>query len=156
MLSVGTLGSTEGTRSSGRNILFVPHQHDDYYDDYYDNGCNWVIYPVMTRDEMVNWTGDPYWVAIFTGELAPEGNKEKQQGNIWKDKPSRYGAKEAEEALTDKLSDRQDIDVCSTSDLRTVGEGLGEMGLAVADLHTRESSDSDFKARIIDLASTVN
>jgi hypothetical protein len=35
------------------------------YDQYYDVGCNWVIYPIMSVEEMKKWAGEKYDVAIF-------------------------------------------------------------------------------------------
>jgi len=147
-LANGTSGGASGMRSHDRNILFVPDPHDAYY----DSGCNWVIYPILTSEEMLEWKGEPYWVSIFCGEKLEGGDK----GDIWKDGRSKKTAQQAEERITQKMYHNPGgIPVCSTTDLKVVGEGLAEMTLALADLHTRESSTTAFKARIIDLASTI-
>ncbi|CAB9505646.1 expressed unknown protein [Seminavis robusta] len=148
ILANGVSGGEKGMRSDNRNILYVPNPHDQYY----DKGCNWVIFPIMQPDEMVNWAGQTYDVAIFAGETIPEV---QGKGNIWKDGPSKFSAEQAEEALFNKLHLGEEIDICTTEDLKKVAKGLGEMGLALSDLHTRGSS-SDFKVRILDLASAVN
>jgi len=148
ILANGVSGREKGMRSDDRNILYVPNPHDQYY----DKGCNWVIFPIMTPDEMVNWAGQTYDVAIFAGETIPEV---QEKGNIWKDGPSKFSAEQAEKALFNELHLGEEIDICTTEDLEKVAKGLGEMGLALSDLHTRGSS-SDFKVRILDLASAVN
>ena len=152
MLSVGSNGGTKGMRSDIRNILFVPEPHSPYYED----GCNWVIFPIMTANEMTDWKGESYEVAIFTGQTVDE-IEGKKNGDIWNETASKFTAEQAEKLLFNELFINQNdkIDICSTADLRKVGESLEAMGLALADLHTRTSSDSNFKARIIDLASTV-
>ena len=135
-------------RSNDRNILFVPDPHDAYY----DSGCNWVIYPILTSEQMLEWKGEPYWVSIFCGENLVGEDK----GDIWKDGRSKKKAQQAEAQITNKMQiNSERISVCSTTDLKVVGEGLAEMTLALADLHTRKSSTTAFKARIIDLASTI-
>ncbi|OEU14523.1 hypothetical protein FRACYDRAFT_241069 [Fragilariopsis cylindrus CCMP1102] len=147
-LANGTMGGTSGMRSNDRNILFVPDPHDAYY----DSGCNWVIYPIMTSEQMLEWKGESYWVSIFCGEKLVGEDK----GDIWKDGSSKKTAQQAEAQITNRMpSNSERISVCSTTDLKVVGEGLAEMSLALADLHTRKSSTTAFKARIIDLASTI-
>ena len=147
-LANGTMGGTSGMRSNDRNILFVPDPHDAYY----DSGCNWVIYPILTSEQMLEWKGEPYWVSIFCGENLVGEDK----GDIWKDGRSKKNAQQAEAPITNKMPfNSERISVCSTTDLKVVGEGLAEMTLALADLHTRKSSTTAFKARIIDLASTI-
>ena len=147
-LANGTMGGTSGMRSNDRNILFVPDPHDAYY----DSGCNWVIYPILTSEQMLEWKGEPYWVSIFCGENLVGEDK----GDIWKDGRSKKNAQQAEAQITNRMqSNSERISVCSTTDLKVVGEGLAEMTLALADLHTRKSSTTAFKARIIDLASTI-
>eukprot|EP00751_Fragilariopsis_kerguelensis_P008927 CAMPEP_0170789932 /NCGR_PEP_ID=MMETSP0733-20121128/20064_1 /TAXON_ID=186038 /ORGANISM="Fragilariopsis kerguelensis, Strain L26-C5" /LENGTH=559 /DNA_ID=CAMNT_0011137207 /DNA_START=39 /DNA_END=1718 /DNA_ORIENTATION=- len=147
-LANGTAGGASGMRSHDRNILFVPDPHDAYY----DSGCNWVIYPILTSEQMLEWKGEPYWVSIFCGEKLVGEDK----GDIWKDGRSKKNAQQAEERITHKmLLNSEGIRVCSTTDLKVVGEGLAEMTLALADLHTRKSTTTAFKARIIDLASTI-
>ena len=147
-LANGTAVGASGMRSHDRNILFVPDPHDAYY----DSGCNWVIYPILTSEQMLEWKGEPYWVSIFCGENLVGEDK----GDIWKDGCSKKTAQQAEAQITNKMqSNSEGISVCSTTDLKVVGEGLAEMTLALADLHTRKSSTTAFKARIIDLASTI-
>ena len=148
ILANGVSGREKGMRSDDRSILYVPYFHDRYY----DTGCNWVIFPILTSDEMVHWAGQTYDVAIFSGETIPEV---KDEGNIWKDGPSKFSAEKAEESMFDKLYLGEEIDICTTKDLEKVAKGLGEMGLALSDLHTRGSSP-DFKVRILDLASAIN
>ena len=109
---------------------------------------------------MLEWDGEAYDLAIFVGEgrVSDEenGKKSANHQNVWNEKKSRHdeqGAEEqgAEEVLTRKLASSPEIQVCSVQDLTTVAKSLGEMGLALADLHTRVTGGP----RILDLGETI-
>ena len=160
VMTNGERGGVRGMRSNERNVLHVPYPHYMYY----DNGCNWVIFPIQTRKEMLEWDGKPYELAIFVGGrrvIAEEedDNDNVTHRNVWKDTNSSISQVEAERRLTQPLggvffsASSMDIDIklCSVQDLKTVAQGLGEMGLALADLHTRDTGDP----RILDLDETI-
>jgi hypothetical protein len=69
MLATGTAGGSRGIRSNEHNTLAVPNPHAIFY----DVGLNWIIAPIMTEDEMKNWNGEPYPVAIIAGEALRMG-----------------------------------------------------------------------------------
>merc|ERR1712032_1408993 len=99
-------------RSNPRNILYVPNPHAEFF----DKGLNWVVFPIMTVEQMVNWKGGPYHVAIFVGEKKDGGTKGDSQ---WVDGQSKKTAKQAEQSLFSGLDKEKGIEVCSTKDLNT-------------------------------------
>ena len=160
VMTNGERGGVRGMRSNERNVLHVPNPHYMYY----DNGCNWVIFPIQRRKEMLEWDGKPYELAIFVGGRRVSAEEEDDNDNVThrnvrKDTNSSISQVEAEGRLTQPLgrvffsasSTDIDIKLCSAQDLKTVAQGLGEMGLALADLHTRDTGDP----RILDLDETI-
>ena len=80
---------------------------------------------------------------------------------MWKDRKSKESQEQAEQVLSRRLGlgyqpegpdeQEQGIKVCSVQDLKTVAQGLKEMGLALADLHTRVTGGP----QILDLDETI-
>jgi hypothetical protein len=170
-LVLGTKGGSPGMKDNPRNLLFVPDSHADYY----DTGYNWVIIPIMTLQEIKNWKGGSYEVAVFTGEHAeqtdlPEDEKLKNEKyNHFQDGPTKYSAVDAEKQLFAGFSDfvntndTEHITICSDEDLQKVTDALADFLKAFADLHTRSRNDdgthvksvSPRKRGIIDVAEGV-
>ena len=116
-----------------QNILYVPNPHAEYY----DIGYNWVIIPIMTLEKIKLWKGEPYEVAIFTGENAKKMEKKNEKYDHFKDGgPTTHSAVEAEKKLFAEL-DPEHINICSKNDLVKVTDVLTEFLKAFADLHTR-------------------
>ena len=49
VMTNGVRNGMGGMRSNVRNILYVPSPHAEYY----DIGCNWVIFPIQTKQQML-------------------------------------------------------------------------------------------------------
>ena len=64
VMTNGARNGMGGMRSNVRNILYVPSPHAKYY----DIGCNWVIFPIQTKQQMLDWKGEAYELAIFVGQ----------------------------------------------------------------------------------------
>jgi hypothetical protein len=75
MLATGSTGGGPGMRSSRHNILYVPEPHAEYY----NTGYNWIIIPIMTLDQIKDWSGEQYEVAIFVGEHDEEVKNAKNE-----------------------------------------------------------------------------
>jgi hypothetical protein len=76
-LATGT-SQSRGMRSSDRNVLYVPDPHVEYF----DTGYNWIIVPIMTLEDMKNWAGEEYDVAIFVGEHMLKKWRDPKMKNI--------------------------------------------------------------------------
>jgi hypothetical protein len=151
MLATGAAskgGGSKGMRDARHNILFVPNPHDQYYDD----GCNWVIYPIMSVKEMKEWAGEKYDVAIFSGEKIDDVPEGAVEGH-WIDGKSKHSAEAAEMAILSGVENN--IRVCSTSDLRTIATGMRVLGPAIADWHTCAPSETEYKFNTGDLSAAI-
>jgi hypothetical protein len=157
-LATGT-SQSRGMRSSDRNVLYVPDPHVEYF----DTGYNWIIVPIMTLEQIKNWAGEEYDVAIFVGEHAEEvAGSKNEKHNHFQDGPTNHTAADAEKQLFRSM-DEEDIKVCSKDDLLTVTDVLTHFLEAFADLHTRSLNDDgthreDVSPRqwgIMDLADAV-
>ena len=154
----GEESGRKGMKNHEQNILMVPEPHEEYYDD----GCNWVIFPIMSRDQMLKWKGEAYDLAFFAGERRLPTGVSATRSICWSDEISKKTAEEAEEQFTSGLAKfcidcdgLPDFKVCGTEDLRSVGKTMGEIGLALADLHTRESKGSTFTYPVRDLGEAI-
>lgn len=127
-LATGTMGGSPGMRSSSRNILYVPYHRDKYY----DGGYNWITIPIMTLEEIKDWDGSSYEIAIFVGEhgKAVESSENEEYG------PSKHSAVDAEAALFGSMAS-ENIKICTKEDLIKVTDVLTHFLKAFADLHTR-------------------
>jgi hypothetical protein len=149
MLAFGTFRGSKGMKDAKQNILYVPDPHSKYYDE----GCNWVIYPVMTLDQMLDWAGESYEVAIWAGEKFDDDPRGKGH---WNDGKSKHNAESAEKVILSYVEKKpEDIKVCSTSDLQMIAEGMGLLGPAIADWHTRAPDETTYKFKILDLSSAI-
>ena len=112
--------------------LRVQYPHTGYY-------C--VIVPIMTEDEMYNWNGEPYDVAIFVGERCSMDSLPTDQ----RDNPIKtpHSAEEAEKALLYNAPREQKFEVCTTEDLGKVTDVLVHNLQFLADLHTHSVHDGD-------------
>ena len=132
LLATGTARKKQGMKDVPQNILYVPYPHTKYY----DIGYNWVIIPIMTLEKIKKWKGEPYEVAIFTGENAKKIEGKKEKYDHFKDGPTTHSAVEAEKKLFVGM-DPEHINICSKDDLVIVTDVLTEFLRAFADLHTR-------------------
>jgi hypothetical protein len=111
----------------------VPNPHAIFY----DVGLNWIIAPIMTEDEMKNWNGEPYPVAIVAGECVERTMDDAiDLNNLFQDGIKNETAEEAEASLLGRLK-VDEIVVCSTDDLVKVTDRIRSAMEGIADLHVR-------------------
>lgn len=137
-LANGINSKAQGIRSNNRNFLYVPARHAEYF----DAGYNWIFVPIMTVEEMKNWNGQPYEVAIFTGESDDSmKNVAELKHNFFQDGGlSAINANVAESVLVSTIPPDK-INICNTIDMVKVSKILRTLLMAIADLHTRGGPD---------------